>query len=154
MLDERAITTAEALRRDMAEREHERLRRSVERRRREEAARRERLRRFLLDRLTRADFRAMRRRVLAAARDGAFETELMRFPSTLCIDDGRAVNNGLPGWEASLPGKARRAHAIWRRVERRKGFRLSARILDYPGGEPGDVGLFLSWAPPATTRGQ
>jgi hypothetical protein len=25
------------------------------------------------------------------------------------------------------------------------GFRLAARVLDFPGGMPGDIGLFLVW---------
>jgi hypothetical protein len=25
------------------------------------------------------------------------------------------------------------------------GFKLNAQILDYPGGMPGDIGLYLRW---------
>jgi hypothetical protein len=26
------------------------------------------------------------------------------------------------------------------------GFRLAAKVLDFPGGMPGDIGMFLLWA--------
>jgi hypothetical protein len=25
------------------------------------------------------------------------------------------------------------------------GFKLTAQVLDYPGGTPGDIGLYLRW---------
>ncbi|MER2508997.1 MAG: hypothetical protein ABTQ27_09570 [Amaricoccus sp.] len=31
-----------------------------------------------------------------------------------------------------------------------RGYRLKAMVINLPGGVPGDIGLFLNWAPPAT----
>lgn len=148
MSSDDSITTAAELRREMAEMEHERLRRSLDSKDAADRAFRDFVEHFLHDHLTRKDFREMRRQVLDAAHHGSFETMVMRFPSSLCSDGGRAVNNGLEGWETTLPGKAHEAFEVWRHVGRDKGFRLIARVLDYPGGKPGDVGLFVSWAPP------
>ena len=78
-------------------------------------------------------------KVVSAAEHGQFEVQVMRFPSKLCTDGGRAINNGLPGWERTLPGKAHEAYEVWVRAGRGKGFRLFAKILDYPGGMPGDA---------------
>ena len=142
------ISTAAELRHEMAELEHEKLRRYMLHKDAADRAFRDYVDHFLHDHLVRKDFKEMRRKVLDAARHGRFETMVMRFPSALCTDDGRAVNNQLEGWESTLPGKAHEAYEVWRQVGRDKGFRLIARVLDYPDGKPGDVGLFVSWAPP------
>jgi hypothetical protein len=33
----------------------------------------------------------------------------------------------------------------WRENLKPGGFKFSARVIDYPGGKPGNVGLFFSW---------
>jgi hypothetical protein len=93
------------------------------------------------------------------------ETELMfaSFPSDFCTDGGRAViNAGLPPinkpskeeaarredqpeWLATLPAGVRPVFDYWKQNLKPGGFRFSARIINYPGGKPGDVGLFFSW---------
>jgi hypothetical protein len=105
---------------------------------------------FLHDHLTRKDIATVRTRVVAAAARGEFEVMIMRFPSALCSDDGRAIGNGEAGWPQTLSGKAHEAHRLWSRLGRPNGYVLRAAIIDYPGGIPGDVGLFLNWSPPAT----
>jgi hypothetical protein len=69
----------------------------------------------------------------------------MRFPHELCADKGRAINNAEPGWPETLTGRPRQAFELWRDHLRPAGYRLSAVIVDWPGGLPGDVGFFLSW---------
>ncbi len=142
------LITAEDLRRRMADIEEEKFKIYLHQKEAADRASREFADHFLNDHLTRKDFAAMRRSVVSAAQNGQFDVMVMRFPASLCTDAGRAINNGLPGWERTLPGKAHEAHEIWSRAGKAKGFRLFAKILDYPGGMPGDVGLFLSWAPP------
>ncbi|MBV8092686.1 MAG: hypothetical protein JO110_05560 [Acetobacteraceae bacterium] len=92
------------------------------------------------------------------------ETELMlvSFPSSFCTDGGRAINNTdvppinkpddaaraahpEPEWLATLPGGVREVYKAWHQYFRPGGFGFSARIINYPGGKPGDVGLFFSW---------
>ena len=36
-------------------------------------------------------------------------------------------------------------YARWRDQLSPREFQLAARVLDFPGGKPGDVGLFLFW---------
>jgi hypothetical protein len=36
-------------------------------------------------------------------------------------------------------------YARWRNQLKPRGFHLAARVLDFPDGKPGDVGLFLFW---------
>jgi hypothetical protein len=81
----------------------------------------------------------------AAAARGQTELLVMRFPNALCTDKGRAINNADPEWPETLTGRPRQAYELWRDQLRSAGFRLVALIIDWPGGLPGDVGLFLKW---------
>ena len=83
----------------------------------------------------------------AAAERGETEIMVMRFPNTLCTDHGRAINNTLPNWPDTLTGRPRQAYELWRDRLKPQGYGLSAMIIDWPNGMPGDVGLFLTWAP-------
>jgi hypothetical protein len=80
-----------------------------------------------------------------AAEQGKTELLVMQFSSDWCTDSGRAINNGDAKWPGTLDGFAKRAYEYWEENLKQHGFRLSARILNYPGGKPGDVGLFVSW---------
>lgn len=85
------------------------------------------------------------------------ETELMitSFPSSFCTDDGRAVNNAdreapvragqEPPWLSTLPKGAKPVYDYWKANLAPGGFGFNARIINYPDGKPGDVGLFFSW---------
>jgi CBS domain-containing protein len=80
-----------------------------------------------------------------AAEHGEREFMLLRFPSGLCSDGGRAINMSEPDWPASLRGEAAELYLRWERDLKPQGFHLTARVLDFPSGMPGDVGLFLGW---------
>jgi hypothetical protein len=80
-----------------------------------------------------------------AARHGEAEVELLRFPASLCSDGGRAINVFEEDWPATLRGEAAEIYLRWHRELRPRGFHLAARVLDFPGGMPGDIGLFLIW---------
>jgi len=80
-----------------------------------------------------------------AAERGEKETMLLRFPSDLCADGGRAINAPLPEWPKTLRGDAAEIYLRWERDLKPQGFHLAARVLDFPGGMPGDIGLFLVW---------
>jgi hypothetical protein len=93
------------------------------------------------------------------------ETELMiaSFPSSFCTDSGRAIINtgeppinkpskeeaarqaDQPDWLMTLPAGVRQVHAFWKEHLKPGGFGFGARIINYPDGKPGDVGLFFSW---------
>jgi CBS domain-containing protein len=81
----------------------------------------------------------------AAAR-GEREFMLLRFPCGLCSDRGRAINNEQPGWPRTLRGEAAEMYLRWEEDLKPQGFPISSRVLDFPDGMPGDIGLFLDWA--------
>ena len=93
------------------------------------------------------------------------ETELLisSFPSNFCTDGGRAVINAgaapinkpskeelaaqadEPEWLATLPAGVHQVYDYWKKNLKPGGFSFSARIINYPGGMPGDIGLFFAW---------
>ena len=84
-------------------------------------------------------------RVRKAAELGERQILILRFPSDLCSDRGRAINNALPGWEDTLVGAPKQVVQVWEENLKSLGFALSAEVLDYPHGMPGDIGLFCRW---------
>ena len=87
----------------------------------------------------------LKTKLRSAAERGETELMVMRFPNVLCTDKGRAINNSDPDWPETLTGRPRQAYELWRDQLRPAGFRLSAMIIEWPGGLPGDVGFFLKW---------
>jgi hypothetical protein len=90
-------------------------------------------------------FERVSRVVKSAAERGEREVLAVRFPSEYCTDGGRAINNFEPDWPQTLTGFAKRAYEFWQKELEPKGYKVRAQIMDFPGGVPGDVGLFLRW---------
>ena len=94
------------------------------------------------------DERAMiQKLVMNAAANRQFEAMVYSFPSDLCTDSGRAINNRLAHWPETLQGKAKELYERYITIAKPQGFRLKATIINFPNGMPGDVGFFLNWAP-------
>lgn len=91
------------------------------------------------------EWRAIMHQARTAAEQGKKEYLLLRFPNQLCSDRGRAINVAEPDWPATLRGEAAEIYLRWERDLKPKGFHLVARVLDFPGGVPGDIGLILVW---------
>lgn len=102
---------------------------------------------FLGSHITDREIQMIRRLVNNAVQEGKTEAMVYSFPSSLCSDGGRAINNADPDWPDTLQGKARDVYDRFKTIGQPKGYRLKAMILSFPGGFPGDVGFFLSWAP-------
>jgi hypothetical protein len=95
------------------------------------------------------------------------ETELMvsSFPSSFCTDSGRAIINAgappinkptkddtarqaaeeYPDWLKTMPAGVCQLYDFWKVALKPGGFGFSARVVNYPGGMPGDIGLFFTW---------
>jgi hypothetical protein len=80
-----------------------------------------------------------------AASNGLTEVEIGRFPNDLCTDHGRAINQREPGWEATLTGLPKELYEFWAKFLKSRGYKIGFRIVDFPGGRPGDVGISLRW---------
>ncbi len=114
-------------------------RRSAARRRRERA--RELIDAHILD----EGWRRIMHQACQAAENGREELLLLRFPNQLCIDGGRAINIAEDAWPATLRGRPAELYLRWERDLKPRGFALSARVLEFPDGKPGDSGLCLAW---------
>jgi hypothetical protein len=80
-----------------------------------------------------------------AAQQGERQLLALKFPASYCNDQGRRINNMEPDWPSSLEGFAKKAYEYYMAELKPLGFKLTAQILDYPGGMPGDIGLYLRW---------
>ncbi|MFZ5790345.1 MAG: CBS domain-containing protein [Pseudomonadota bacterium] len=125
--------------------QHEASRRREETRRAAAEERRQKVVELIDHHISDQGWRAMLHEARQAAEHGQKEFMLLRFPSQLCSDGGRAINAPEPNWPATLRGEAAEIYLRWEHDLKPHGFHLAARVLDFPGGFPGDVGLFLTW---------
>lgn len=80
-----------------------------------------------------------------AVRNGLTEVQVYRFPNTLCIDKGRAINQMEKGWENTLTGIPKEIFQLWTDYLQPRGYRIAYQVIDFPGGVPGDIGITISW---------
>lgn len=146
MPSDRDFVTAADLRHLMQRREEEKHRARLEAEERARALHEEMVARARRSHLTEAEKHGLLVHFQEAAARGEKELLVCRFPSDVCTDGGRAINNALPEWPDTLVGKPRDIYDLWAEHLRPLGFALRARILEYPGGIPGDAGLFVSWS--------
>ena len=106
----------------------------------------------LLDRLSRpsglSDDEVMEKAAIIvnrAVENGMTSVQVFRFPNHICTDNGRAINQVEEGWEQTLTGVPKEIYEFWKRQLKPRGYHIRYEIIDYPGGMPGDVGIFLSW---------
>jgi hypothetical protein len=83
--------------------------------------------------------------VRIAAERGHHQVEIITFPSSFCSDGGRRINIADPEWPSTLGGFAKRAYDFYVEELRPLGYKLHAEIISFPGGMPGEVGLYLKW---------
>lgn len=100
---------------------------------------------FLAQHLTEEAWKRMLSGARATAMKGEQEHLLLRFPCEVCSDHGRAVNAPDPSWPETLRGMAAEVFLRWKTELRDHGFSLHARVVEFPDGVPGDIGLFLAW---------
>jgi hypothetical protein len=141
--------TAEALRMAVLQKEMEK----VEAERKARAVEEKKLASFAHDfmnnRIGEEELAMVRRLVMNAVKDGKFEAMVYSFPSHLCTDGGRAINSYDPRWPETLQGKAKELFEGYEELAKPRGYKLKAMVINFPGGMPGDIGLFLDWTPPS-----
>jgi hypothetical protein len=76
---------------------------------------------------------------------GERDVMIVQFPSDVCVDSGRRIHNHLEGWQETLPGALKQVHDWWEQDLAPGGFTFGARVINYPDGMPGDVGIFIGW---------
>ena len=100
---------------------------------------------FMTTKITNKERQRFRERVNRLAEQGESELMVFSFPSEFCSDGGRAINNKQPDWPESLTGRAKQAFELWEQDAKPLGYKLDARVLNYPDGIIGEIGLFVLW---------
>jgi hypothetical protein len=139
------LITPDQLRRIGEEKEMAQVREALEKKRKADEERDHLRDAFMAQEIHPDVFERVSKVVRSAAEHGEREVLALRFPSDYCTDGGRAINNAEPGWPDTLTGFAKRAHEFWQKELQPHGYKVRAQIMDFPGGVPGDVGLFLRW---------
>ena len=83
--------------------------------------------------------------ISVAAKQGNHQLQVLTFPSNYCSDGGRRINIADPEWPSTLEGFAKKAYDFFQKELRPLGYKFHAEIVNFPGGMPGDVALFLTW---------
>lgn len=140
-----AVATAEAFRELVAAHERRADEERAALRENAKQLREQRIKELVARKLVDAQWREMISAARRSAEAGMREHMLMRFPSQLCADGGRAINAPDPHWPETLRGEPADVFARWRNELQPHGFRIAAQIVDFPDGMPGDAALFLQW---------
>jgi hypothetical protein len=144
-----APISAEALRMSILQKEMDKMEAERKAREAEEKRLADFTHDFLHKHVSEDEIAVVRRLVMNAVKDGKMEAMVYSFPSDLCTDSGRAINNNDPRWPETLQGKAREFYERYQEFGKPQGYRLKAMVINFPGGVPGDIGFFLNWATPA-----
>jgi hypothetical protein len=139
------MITPDELRRIAEEKEMAQLREALDKKRKADEAQDQVREAFLSREIHPEVFERVSRVVKSAAERGEREVLVVRFSSEYCTDGGRAINSFEPDWPESLTGFGKRAYEFWQKELEPQGYKLRAQIMDFPGGMPGDVGMFLKW---------
>jgi hypothetical protein len=83
--------------------------------------------------------------VRIAAEQGHHQIQVVTFPVKYCNDGGRSINNFDPEWPKSLEGYAKKAFLFYDKELRPLGYKVSAEVISFPDGIPGEAALFLKW---------
>ncbi len=139
------VPTAGELRRQLAEKQLAQMERDKQAQQREHEKHTAFIDDFMKGHINDTERAKMRKLVMDAVAQGQMEVLVYTFPSSLCTDDGRAINSGEGDWPKTLQGKARELYDRFATMMKPQGYKLKAQIISFPGGMPGDVGFFLGW---------
>ena len=137
--------SAKEIRALMAEKELEEAKRDMEKHGRAEKVAAEFKDYFMSSEVTEDDRQRIAAKIERLAEKGQTEMCVLTFPSDFCNDGGRAVNNLHTDWKSTLTGQAAKIYDLWEQVGKPLDFKLEARVLNYPKGIIGDIGLFVKW---------
>ncbi len=127
------------------EKETEKLKEILARRKKEEDEERQSRQDFMAREIRPDGIDRFNSWVRRAAEQGRSDIEILRFPSEYCTDRGRAINNFEAGWPESLTGAARKVYDAYVQHLQAQGYKIRAQILNYPDGGLGEVGIYIGW---------
>ena len=139
------VLTASELKKIAEEKENEKLKEILDRRRKEDEEEHRARQDFMEREVKPEGLERFNSWVRRAAEQGQNEIQILRFPSQYCTDHGRAINNFEDGWPATLTGFAEKVYGAYVEYLKPQGYTIRAQILNYPDGGLGEVGIYVSW---------
>ena len=139
------IVTPDELRKVQDERDTASARQAMEKMRRAEQEQQELHEAFMKRKIGPEAIDRFNTAVKKAAEQGQHEIMIGQFPSSWCSDGGRRINNNLEDWPNSLQGIAKEVYDYHQKHLAPLGYKMRVEVLNYPGGMPGDIGLFFRW---------
>ena len=138
-MDDKIDTTAtpmsaEALRLSMLQKEMDKMDQERALREAEEKKLAQFTQDFLHKHVTEEEVAMVRRLVANAVKDGKMEAMVYSFPSDLCTDSGRAINNYDPNWPETLQGKAKEFFDRYQNLAKPQGYALKAMVITSRAG--------------------
>jgi hypothetical protein len=100
---------------------------------------------FMKDKIGREAIERFNAAVRKAAEQGQHEIMIAQFPASWCTDGGRRINNVQEDWPDSLQGVAKEVYDYHIRNLAPLGYKMRMEVINYPGGVPGDIGIFFRW---------
>ena len=92
---------------------------------------------FLHKHVSEDEIAMVRRLVMNAVKDGKMEAMVYSFPSDLCTDSGRAINNNDPNWPETLQGKAKEFFERYEKLREAAGLQAEGDGHQLPGRRAG-----------------
>ena len=139
------IVTPEELRKAQDERDMAAAREAMEKLRRTEEEQQALHEAFLNRKIGPEAIERFNAAVKKAAEQGQHEIMIGQFPASWCSDGGRRINNNLEDWPESLEGIAKQVYEYHVKNLAPLGYKMRVEVLSYPGGVPGDIGIFFRW---------
>ena len=139
------IVTPEELRKAQDERDMAAAREAMEKLRRTEEEQQALHEAFLNRKIGPEAIERFNAAVKKAAEQGQHEIMIGQFPASWCSDGGRRINNNLEDWPESLEGIAKQVYEYHVKNLAPLGYKMRVEVLNYPGGVPGDIGIFFRW---------
>ncbi len=139
------IVTPEELRKAQDERDMAAAREAMEKLRRTEEEQQALHEAFMKRKIGPEAIERFNAAVKKAAEQGQHEIMIGQFPASWCSDGGRRINNNLEDWPESLEGIAKQVYEYHVKNLAPLGYKMRVEVLSYPGGVPGDIGIFFRW---------
>lgn len=100
---------------------------------------------FMKEKIGREAIERFNAAVRKAAEQGQHEIMIAQFPASWCTDGGRRINNVQEDWPDSLQGIAKEVYEYHVKNLAPLGYKMRMEVINYPGGVPGDIGIFFRW---------
>ncbi len=80
-----------------------------------------------------------------AAAEKEKQEMLARLTHPSGLSDDQVIEKASAIVNRAVTGIPKEIYEFWKRQLQPRGYHIRYEVIDYPGGMPGDIGIFLSW---------